>query len=1474
MKSFLLPPILALAVLLGGSTHLGAAPAGTAISYQGQLNDNGVPANGSYEFRFILHDSPAAGVQIGSPRTNAPVAVAGGEFTTAIDFGVGAFNGEARFLEIAVRPAGSAAAFTPLTPRQGFSPVPYALRALEGSAGPQGPAGATGPQGSKGDKGDKGDPGIAGAPGSAGAQGPKGDKGDQGNAGIPGATGPQGLQGVLGPQGLVGTTGATGPAGPKGDKGDTGAQGPQGPAGAGANLTPGIGLSIVGSVISLGTNGAALNSALIFKGNSVVWETVAGTPGPKGDKGDAGAAGPVGPKGDAGAAGVQGPQGVAGIQGLKGDKGDKGDAGAAGPQGLKGDKGDPGLTGTAGVAGPAGPKGDKGDPGLTGAAGAQGPQGLKGDTGLTGATGPSGPIGPAGAPGATGPAGAKGDPGLTGAAGVAGPAGAKGDKGDLGATGPAGATGPTGAKGDAGAAGAQGSQGLKGDPGLTGATGPSGPVGPTGATGPAGAKGDKGDAGLTGAAGVAGPGGPKGDKGDAGATGAQGTQGLKGDVGATGPKGDPGLTGATGPQGTQGVPGPVGLTGAIGPQGPQGLQGLKGDQGDTGATGAVGAAGPVGPAGAKGVNWRGAWDAGTAYALGDAVANGGASWFAKAASTGVTPVAGASWDLLADKGAAGNTGPAGATGAAGATGPQGVAGPAGATGPVGPLGPIGPQGPQGSPGSADAWSRTGNAGANPTNGAFLGTADNLPLEFKVNGTRGLRLQPALFGTVHVIGGHSNNIVSAFESGTIAGGGGDGAINQVTGNYGAVGGGRGNNAGFHATVAGGENNTASGSYSMVPGGFGNTAAGLNSFAAGARAKANHNGAFVWADDDILNDFTSTANNQFLIRAAGNVGINKNNPATALDVSGTVTATSFTGDGSGLTGISAANVTSGTVPAAALDNAWKSTGNAGINPAVNFLGTTDSQPLEFKVNGTRGLRLEPAQGGTVHVIGGFGGNVVSSDLAAGTVAGGGTDGAINQVTGSHGTVGGGRGNTAGFSATVSGGNANTASGAYSMVLGGADNTAAGDGSFAAGFRAKANHHGAFVWADSSAPLNFASTAASQFLIRAAGGVGIGKNNPTTALDVAGTVTATGFTGDGSALTGVAKLGAANTFTANQTFTGNVGIGTDNPADRLHVVGQGTRARVQSTNETFAGYIAKNSVAEWFTGVGGSGGEWTLFQNSPVSASRLMVTTNGNVGIGTTPATALHVKTDAPNAGVARLDNRHPGGFAGIYFDEDNQYRGHVGYVNSQSSFGGPGTMQLGARGSLVFSADPGGFFNERMRINGSNGNVGIGRTPTANKLEVEGNASKNTAGSWLANSDRRIKQDIQTVESALDTLDRVRLVSFRYTDDYRAAHPSVTDRPYLNVIAQEFAEVFPDHVQSSGEKLPDGSEILQVDTYPLTIYSAAAVQELAAKVESGNRKAEEREATLRSELQRRDAKIAALEARLEKLERMMEAKGGEQ
>lgn len=124
----------------------------------------------------------------------------------------------------------------------------------------------------------------------------------------------------------------------------------------------------------------------------------------------------------------------------------------------------------------------------------------------------------------------------------------------------------------------------------------------------------------------------------------------------------------------------------------------------------------------------------------------------------------------------------------------------------------------------------------------------------------------------------------------------------------------------------------------------------------------------------------------------------------------------------------------------------------------------------------------------------------------------------------------------------------------------------------------------------------------------------------------------------------------------------------------------------------------------------------------------------------------------------------------------------------------------------------------------GRVGIGRVPTANVLEVEGTASKTTAGSWLANSDRKIKTDVRELDRALETILKIRLVDFEYTSKYREEHPSIGERRFPNVIAQEFAEVFPEWVQESGE-----DQLLQVDTYPILIYSAAAIQELAEKLQ---------------------------------------------
>ena len=126
---------------------------------------------------------------------------------------------------------------------------------------------------------------------------------------------------------------------------------------------------------------------------------------------------------------------------------------------------------------------------------------------------------------------------------------------------------------------------------------------------------------------------------------------------------------------------------------------------------------------------------------------------------------------------------------------------------------------------------------------------------------------------------------------------------------------------------------------------------------------------------------------------------------------------------------------------------------------------------------------------------------------------------------------------------------------------------------------------------------------------------------------------------------------------------------------------------------------------------------------------------------------------------------------------------------------------------------------------NGRFGIRRTPAANELEVGGNASKGTAGNWLANSDRRIKTKIRDIPSARETVMKLRPVRFRYTDEWRQRNPSIEDRDYHNFIAQEYREVFPHAVKGSGEYLEkDPQEILQLDTHDAQIVTVKAVQEL--------------------------------------------------
>ena len=549
--------------------------------------------------------------------------------------------------------------------------------------------------------------------------------------------------------------------------------------------------------------------------------TLEGAQGPQGPQG------PVGPQGPQGPVGPQGPQGVAGYVGQDGAQGPQGPQGPAGADGPAGAAATVSVgTVSTGTAGSSAKVTNSGTPSAA-ILNFSIPQGAQGPAGAAGATGPAGPQGPTG--GSTRWRGAWSNSAtyaifdavsFNGSSyiAVAANSGAEPDT----------STSSWQLLAQVGATGTQGPQGIQG---ATGPQGDTGPQGPQGEQGPTGLQGEQGPQGATGATGVQGP---QGSQGETGATGAQGPQG---EIGATGPKGDTGDVGPQGPTGAAATVS-VGTTttGASGtdasvsnsgtssaavldfvvPQGPQG------EQGPTGPTG------PMGPSGGstnwrgawsstatyasydavsyngssyicivgantnhepdtsptywqllaqcgQSINWRGAWNSTTAYAVDDMVSYNGSSYICIHLNANAEPdVYSTDWQLVAQSGNSINwrgawvstatynihdavfyngstyiaqnnpsTGIEPDTGGApywgqvalqGAQGPQGIQGTAGATGPQGPAGDTGPTGPQGDSGTAATISvgtvTTGDAGtsASVTN---AGTSSAAILDFTI-----------------------------------------------------------------------------------------------------------------------------------------------------------------------------------------------------------------------------------------------------------------------------------------------------------------------------------------------------------------------------------------------------------------------------------------------------------------------------------------------------------------------------------------------------------------------------------------------------------------------------------------------------------------------------------------------------------------------------------------------------------------------
>jgi hypothetical protein len=111
-------------------TVQGQAPeesVGTAITYQGRLDKDGVPVMATCDMTFRLYNQQTGSGQVGSTLSQS-VPISDGLFAVSLDFGSGVFDGQTRWLEIAVQCPGDGGATT--LPRVKLAAAPYALYSL------------------------------------------------------------------------------------------------------------------------------------------------------------------------------------------------------------------------------------------------------------------------------------------------------------------------------------------------------------------------------------------------------------------------------------------------------------------------------------------------------------------------------------------------------------------------------------------------------------------------------------------------------------------------------------------------------------------------------------------------------------------------------------------------------------------------------------------------------------------------------------------------------------------------------------------------------------------------------------------------------------------------------------------------------------------------------------------------------------------------------------------------------------------------------------------------------------------------------------------------------------------------------------------------------------------------------------------------------------------------------------------------
>lgn len=517
----------------------------------------------------------------------------------------------------------------------------------------------------------------------------------------------------------------------------------------------------------------------------------------------------------------------------------------------------------------------------------------------------------------------------------------------------------------------------------------------------------------------------------------------------------------------------------------------------------------------------------------------------------------------------------------------------------------------------------------------------------------------------------------------------------------------------------------------------------------------------------------------IQSGGNVGIGTNAPSTKLHVNGTARITGSTGtpttivgrDGSGNIGNitlgSGLSIVGGALSASAGTPGWSLTGNTGINPNIQYLGTTDAQPLLLRTNSAERLRITPT--GNI----GIGTPVPLVPLAFASSIGAKLSffdsGATDHV---------------GFGVSSNQFNYHTVPGADHAFFAGGKN---GDGT-------------------------------ELFRIKGNGNVGIGTAAPAAKLDVNGTARIAGSAGTPTFITGRDGTGNVGNITlgANLSLANGVLSASGGGASGWGLTGNA--ATNPATNYLGTSdaqpLVMRTNAAERMRIL--ADGTVSIGTDTPHPSAKL------DVSLGNMHLSPRYGIRWAENDDAERIYMYPALGLPGnnLYVEARENMVFITDRNNTRINSNEIGFIWA-TNGSWIDGKTP----SEWMRLTDI-GRLGIGTTAPAYKLDVVGdiNASASVrANGVVLTSDARLKRNISSTRHGLSTVMNLRPVEY---DKKNSVEASDYNRHEIGFVAQEIKKVLPSLVSEGN----DAHKTLSVSYTELIPVLTKAIQEQQAQIEA--------------------------------------------